>query len=176
MTWSGSLVCHELLPGHHFHLATQSENESLQAFREKYSVGAYTEDWTEYAASPEIEMEMYETPEELSGRYIGEMFLASRLVVDTGMNYLGWSLEEAGEYMRQYFIQSDAEIASETLRYSTSIPARALAYRLGYEKMSELRTRTEAALGEALDVRVFHDIVLSDGAKSLVVLESKVER
>jgi uncharacterized protein (DUF885 family) len=176
MIWAGSLIYHELLPGHHFHIATQSENETLQEFRKKYSVAAYTEGWAEYAASLGIEMGMYETAWELYGRYIGEMFLASRLVVDTGMNALGWSLQDARAYMREYVIQSDAEIASETLRYSTSIPAQALAYRLGYEKQWELRRRAEAELGENFDIREYHHVVLSDGAKPLGVLEAKVER
>jgi uncharacterized protein (DUF885 family) len=176
LVWAGSLIYHELLPGHHFHIATQDENESLQDFRKKYSVGAFTEGWAEYAASLGIEIGVYETPYELYGRYIGEMFLASRLVVDTGMNAMGWSLEEARAYMRQYVIQSEAEIDSETLRYSTSIPAQALAYRLGYEKIWELRHKAEAALGDRFDIREFHDVVLSDGAKPLPVLEAKVDR
>lgn len=176
MIWAGSLIYHELLPGHHFHMATQSENEALQEFRKKYSVAAFTEGWAEYAASLGIEMGMYETAWELYGRYIGEMFLASRLVVDTGMNALGWSLEDARAYMREYVIQSDEEIASETLRYSTSIPAQALAYRLGYEKQWELRQRAEAELGENFDIRDYHNVVLSDGAKPLGVLEAKVDR
>lgn len=176
LVWAGSLIYHELLPGHHFHLATQGENEALLDYRKKYSVGAFTEGWAEYAASLGIQMGVYETPEELYGRYIGEIFLASRLVVDTGMNALGWSLQDARDYMHQYVIQSDSEIASETLRYSTSIPAQALAYRLGYEKMWELRHRAEEALGNAFDIRDYHEVVLADGAKPLAVLEAKVDR
>jgi uncharacterized protein (DUF885 family) len=176
MVWAGSLIYHELLPGHHFHIATQAENEALQKFRQNSLDTAYTEGWAEYAASLAIEMGLYETPEELYGRYVGEMFLATRLVVDTGMNALGWSLEEAREYMSQYVIQSESEIASETLRYSTSIPAQALAYRIGYEKIWELRTRAEAGLGDSFDIRKFHDVVLSDGSKPLAVLEAKVDR
>jgi len=176
LVWAGSLIYHELLPGHHFHMATQNENQALQDFRKKYSVSAFTEGWAEYAASLGIEMGVYETPYELYGRYIGEIFLASRLVVDTGMNALGWSLEDARAYMREYVIQSESEIDSETLRYSTSIPAQALAYRLGYEKMWELRQRAEAALGDRFDIRDFHYEVLSDGAKPLPVLEAKVDR
>lgn len=176
LVWAGSLIYHELLPGHHFHIAAQDENETLQDFRRKYSVAAFTEGWAEYAASLGIEMGLYETPLELYGRYLAEMFLATRLVVDTGMNALGWSLEDARTYMRDRLIQSDAEIESETLRYSTSTPARALAYRLGYEKIWELRRRAEQTLGEDFDIREFHDVVLSDGAKPLPVLEAKVQR
>lgn len=176
LVWAGSLIYHELLPGHHFHIATQDENTALQDFRRKYSVAAFTEGWAEYAASLAIEMGMYESPMELYGRYVGEMFLASRLVVDTGMNALGWSLQDARDYLRQYVIQADSEIASETLRYSTSIPAQALAYRLGYEKHWEIRRKAEAALGDRFDIREYHNVVLSDGAKPLPVLEAKVDR
>ena len=176
MVWAGSLIYHELLPGHHFHIATQDENKALQKFRQNSLDTAYTEGWAEYAASLPIEMGLYETPEELYGRYIGEIFLAARLVVDTGMNALGWSLEEAREYMAKYAIQSETEIASETLRYSTGMPAQALAYRIGYEKIWELRRHAEATLGDKFDIRDFHHIVLSDGSKPLAVLEAKVER
>lgn len=174
---AGSLIYHELLPGHHFHLASQGENENLQDFRKKYSVGAFTEGWAEYAASLGIEMGMYdESLYDLYGRYVMEIFLASRLVVDTGMNALGWSLQEARDFMSEYLYNSEVEIASETLRYSTSIPAQALAYRIGYEKFWELRKRTEKMLGDKFDVRGYHDLVLADGAKPLTALEAKVER
>jgi len=176
LIWAGSLIYHELLPGHHFHLATQNENKILQDYRRKYMSGAFTEGYAEYAASLGIEMGMYEDPYELYGRYLAEIFLASRLAVDTGLNALGWSLQEARDYMAKYVVQSKEEIASETLRYSTSIPAQALNYRLGYEKHWELRRRAEAALGEQFDIREYHDIVLSDGSKPLVVLELKVDR
>jgi uncharacterized protein (DUF885 family) len=176
LLWSGHLIYHELLPGHHFHIATQAENEALHELRQKYSVAAYTEGWAEYASSLGIEMGLYEDPYDLYGRYLGEIFLAARLVVDTGMNALGWSLEEAREYMAQYVVQSEQEIASETLRYSTSIPAQALAYRLGYEKHWELRNRAEEKLGDGFDIREYHEVVLSDGAMPLPVLEAKVDR
>ena len=176
LIWAGSLIYHELLPGHHFHLATQNENKMLQDYRRKYTSGAFTEGYAEYAASLGIEMGMYEDPYELYGRYLAEIFLASRLVVDTGLNALGWSLQEARDYMAKYVVQSKEEIASETLRYSTSIPAQALNYRLGYEKHWELRRRAEAALGDQFDIREYHDIVLSDGSKPLVVLELKVDQ
>ena len=176
LLWSGHLIYHELLPGHHFHIATQGENKALHDYRQKYSVSAYTEGWAEYASSLGIEMGMYENPYDLYGRYLGEIFLATRLVVDTGMNALGWSLEEAREYMAKYVVQSEQEIASETLRYATSIPAQALAYRLGYEKHWELRKRAEEKLGGDFDIREYHEVVLSDGAMPLPVLEAKVDR
>lgn len=176
LVWAGTLIYHELVPGHHFHSATQNENASLPSYRKKYSVTAFSEGWAEYAASLAIEMELYESPLELYGRYVAEMFLATRLVVDTGMNALGWTLQESHDYMRARVIQSDSEIESELLRYSTSIPAQALGYRLGYEHIWQLRRRAEQQLGDRFDIREFHEVVLFDGTKPLGVLEAKVDR
>ncbi len=172
---AGTLIYHELIPGHHFHIATQDENAALSPFRRQYLSGAFTEGWGEYAASLPIEMGLYDTPEALYGRYINESFLAARLVVDSGMNYFGWSLEKARAYMHDATSLSDLEIASETLRYSTGLPGQALAYRIGYEKFWELRHRAEAALGKAFDIRDFHDVVLGNGARPMTVVETDVD-
>ncbi len=172
---AGTLIYHELIPGHHFHIATQDENPALSLYRRQYLSGAFTEGWGEYAASLPIEMGLYDTPEALYGRYINESFLSARLVVDSGMNYFGWSLEKARAYMYENTSMSDVEIASETLRYSTGLPAQALAYRIGYEKFWELRRRAEAALGKAFDIRDFHDVVLGNGARPMSVVEIDVD-
>jgi len=172
---AGTLIYHELIPGHHFHIATQDENQALSLYRRQYLSGAFTEGWGEYAASLPIEMGLYDTPEALYGRYINESFLAARLVVDSGMNYFGWPLEKARAYMYENTSMSDVEIASETLRYSTGLPGQALAYRIGYEKFWELRRRAEAALGKAFDIRDFHDVVLGNGARPMSVVETDVD-
>ena len=46
-----ALTYHELMPGHHLHLASQQENETLQPFRAYSFVNAYNEGWAEYAAT-----------------------------------------------------------------------------------------------------------------------------
>ena len=110
------------------------------------------------------EMGLYEEPEERYGRLVMESFLTCRLVVDTGMNALGWSLERAREYMRAHSGMSEAEILTETVRYSCDIPAQALAYKLGDQHLLGLRDRMKGALGERFDIRDFHDAVLGPGA------------
>lgn len=173
---AGTLIYHELVPGHHFQIALQEENAALPSFRRHYYAGAFTEGWGEYAASLGIELGLYDTPEMLYGRYVNEMFLAARLVVDTGLNYFGWPLEKARAYMHEVTSLSDVEIASESLRYATSIPGQALAYRTGYDKFWELRRRAENALGSRFDIRDFHDVLLSPGARPMPVVEADVAR
>jgi uncharacterized protein (DUF885 family) len=173
---AAALIYHELVPGHHFHIARQNENEALPELRRKgMNYSAYNEGWAEYASGLVREIGLYDDPYDLYGRLANERFLAQRLVIDTGMNVLGWSLEQGRQYMRANTLEGDAQIASETLRYSTDLPGQALAYRLGYLKMKELRARAERALGPAFALPAFHEAILGPGALPLAVLDRHID-
>lgn len=167
-----ALIFHELVPGHHFQLALRNESTDLSPFRRGAFYTTYIEGWAEYASDLAGEIGMYDDPYARAGRLMMDLFLSSRLVVDTGMNALGWSRQQAMDYMRDHTLQADVEIASETLRYSTDIPGQALAYKLGALRIHELRRETEARLGAAFDLAAFHDHVLSGGPMPLSVLET----
>jgi uncharacterized protein (DUF885 family) len=172
-----TLIFHELAPGHHFHLARQAENTALpDVRRESSDIGAFNEGWAEYAAGLGWEMGLYDEPLDRYGRLVHERFTAQRLVVDTGMNLLGWSLEEGAAYMRANTTESDGQIASEVLRYSTDIPGQALAYRAGFVELQRIRAKAEGALGSRFDVREFHERVLGPGALPFPVVEGHVDR
>lgn len=173
---AASLIYHELIPGHHFHFATQKENELLHPLRQNSFLNAFNEGWAEYAASLAGEMGLYEDPCEQYGRLLMDAFLTCRLVVDTGMNARGWSLERARQYLKDHTVLSEAEINSETLRYSTDIPAQSLAYKIGEVKIQELRRRARDALGHRFNLRDFHDAVLGFGAMPLETLDWHVNR
>lgn len=176
---AAALILHELVPGHHFHLARQAEDTRLHPIRSELAplmLGAYTEGWAEYAASLGFEMGVYDDPWDGYGSYQHQRFVAQRLVVDTGLNLLGWPLEKARDYMSRTTMESEQQIHTETLRYSTDMPGQALGYRLGWLKLWELRHRTEDALGEAFDVRDFHEVVLGAGALPLTAVEDNVDQ
>lgn len=121
---AAALIYHELVPGHHFQINLQLENASLPAFRRRLFHNAFIEGWGEYASELGVEMGLYDDPYDLYGRLGMDMFLANRLVVDTGMNHLGWPREKAIAYMRDHVLESETQIRSETLRYSADMPAR----------------------------------------------------
>ncbi len=170
------LIYHELISGHHFHIALQAENKDVHPVREFLFYGAFTEGWAEYAASLAGEMRLLEDPYDRYGQLIMQAMLGARLVVDTGMNYFDWPLEQARQYMRDHTFETDVQIASESLRYSTDLYAQALGYRLGFEKCWELRRRAEAQLGDRFDIRAFHTAAIGAGAMPLDVLTDHVER
>lgn len=170
------LIYHELIPGHHFQLALANEREDLPRFRrETIGYGAFTEGWAEYAANLAKEMGLYEDPYDLYGRLVMEMFIACRLVLDTGMNHFGWDLERAREYMSARVVYSDVEVATELLRYSADIHGQALAYRIGNLEILRLRRKAEDALGERFDIKAFHAAVIGSGAMPMVVLEEHID-
>jgi uncharacterized protein (DUF885 family) len=176
LLFAAALMAHELVPGHHFQIARQLENESIPLFRRKHADTAYVEGWGEYAAFLGNEMGLYEDPYDRYGRLMMDMLLSTRLVVDTGMNALGWPRERAMQFLRENTLLSDTEIATETLRYAADIPAQALAYKIGSLRMIELRRRAERELGERFDVRAFHEWLIGSGSMPLPVLEEHVAR
>jgi uncharacterized protein (DUF885 family) len=162
-----ALTYHELVPGHHLHLCAQQESEVLLPISRHSFCNAFNEGWAEYAATLAGELGMYEEPEEEYGRCMMDAFLTSRLVVDTGMNVLGWSLQRARDYLRQHSYMSDAEIASETLRYSCDIPGQAVAYKLCDSELMRARETSKQKLGHDFDLREFHANVLRYGSVPL---------
>ena len=171
-----TLTFHELVPGHHIHLSSQAENRTLPPLRRYNAFNAFNEGWAEYAAGLAGEDGLYETPQERFGRLTMDAFLTCRLVVDTGMNTLGWSLERAREFLRLNAFMGDREIETESIRYACDTPAQALAYKLGDTFLLGERERMRAALGPAFDIRDFHDAVLRPGAVPLPLVTGQIDR
>lgn len=167
---------HELIPGHHFHIARQAENEALPDYRRNMWHGAFTEGWGSYASYLGLEAGIYAgDPLSEYGMYTLEVFLATRLVVDTGMNLLGWSLEQGRDFMREHTLESETQIGTESLRYSADMPAQALAYQMGKLELLDLRRRASEALGDRFDLRLFHEALLENGSLPMAVLSEHID-
>lgn len=166
---------HELFPGHHFHIARQMENRNLHPVRRNTMHGAYTEGWGSYGSLLGLEQGAVTDPMRRYGVWMLEVFLANRLVVDTGMNALGMSLDEARQFMRANTFEAESQIASETLRYSTDMPAQALAYQMGKRAIVGMRERAREQLGDRFDLREFHEAVLGPGSMPMTVLQAHID-
>ena len=168
------LYMHEGNPGHHFQVMFAVEDESLPDLLRHGWFTAYGEGWALYAESLGYELGLYDDPvDRLQALEDGELKRAVRLVVDTGMHALGWTREQAVEYMVENGNPRDYS-ENEIARY-IAMPGQALGYKIGELKIKELRARAEAALGEDFDIRHFHEQVLDSGNIPLTVLEAKIE-
>jgi uncharacterized protein (DUF885 family) len=170
-----ALTLHESYPGHALQLELAEEQREQPAFRRNSYISAYGEGWALYSEYLGNEMGIYQTPYQRFGYLTYQMWRACRLVVDTGIHHLGWTRQQAIDYMTDNTALSDREIANEVDRY-ISWPGQALSYELGYLKMLDLRARAEKALGPKFDLRAFHDTVLSLGSVPLPVLEQRIDR
>lgn len=164
-----SLVYHETVPGHHFHIALSQEDDSLPRFRRVRAFGtisAITEGWALYAERLAAESGWYEgDPEGLLGQLDSALFRARRLVVDTGLHARQWTRQQAIDYGIE---------PSEVERYVVN-PGQACAYMIGQLKIVELREKARAALGSRFSPVAFHNVVLGAGTVPLHILEAQVE-
>lgn len=170
-----SLFLHEAIPGHHFQIMIQRENESLPSFRRFGGFTAYSEGWGLYAESLGKELGVYTDPYQYFGGLNAELWRSIRLVVDTGIHAKQWSRQDVLDYMFANSAVAEVRAVSEAERFM-AIPGQALAYKVGQLKIRELRNRAEAALGEQFSVKDFHTEVLKDGAMPLFMLEAKIDR
>ena len=170
-----ALGLHESVPGHHLQISLQGENEDLPDWRRFYYFHAYGEGWGLYAEFLGEEMGIYTTPYERFGRLIYDMWRAARLVVDTGMHAMGWTRQEAIDFMLANTGLTPANVVAEVDRYIT-YPGQATAYKHGELKIRELRQRAEDELGDRFDLRDFHVELLIGGSMPLKVLDNRMQR
>ena len=169
-----ALTAHEAVPGHHLQMALNSElSTEIPSFRRSLYLSAYGEGWGLYTEALAGEMGIYTTPYERFGQLTYSMWRACRLVIDTGIHAFGWSKEQAVEFMTANTALSFHEINTEVDRY-ISWPGQALAYKVGELKITELRQKTENALGDQFDIREFHNIILQKGTLTLPLMEEEI--
>jgi len=164
-----ALTFHEAEPGHHFQSALAQEMD-MPEFRKTLYHSAYGEGWGLYSESLGKEMGFYQDPYSDFGRLTYEAWRACRLVVDTGMHALGWSRQQAIDYLAGNTALTMAEVEAQIDRYITW-PAQALSYKIGEIKIRQLRSEAEKQLGAKFDIRAFHDHILRSGSLPLDLLE-----
>ena len=170
-----ALTLHEGAPGHHTQNALAAEQEDLPPFRRYVYISAYGEGWGLYSEKLGLEMDIYETPYEQFGRLTYEMWRACRLVIDTGIHAMGWTRQQALDFLASNTALSIREVTTEIDRY-ISWPAQALSYKLGEYTIWQLRGQAERDLGDDFDIRAFHDFILSLGSVPLDVLTEETQR
>lgn len=168
-----ALTLHEAMPGHHLQIALARELPDVPDYRRSTYISAFGEGWGLYAEHLGTEMGFYQDPYSDFGRLSFEMWRAARLVVDTGMHALGWSRDQAIEYMASNTALSMHNVTTEIDRYITW-PGQALSYKLGEIVIKQLRAEAEQALGEGFDLRAFHAAVLKNGSIPLDTLQQQV--
>ncbi|MEM9938056.1 MAG: DUF885 domain-containing protein [Pseudomonadota bacterium] len=169
-----ALAYHEAVPGHHMQRAISQELTDIPKFRKFGGYTAYSEGWGLYSEFLPKEMGFYQDPYSDYGRLAMELWRAARLVVDTGIHQQKWTREEAIEYLLTNTPNPEGDCIKAIERYIV-MPGQATAYKIGMNKILELRAQARETLGDAFDIRDFHDVVLKDGPVPLAILEENIE-
>ena len=169
-----ALAYHEGNPGHHMQLSIAQELEGIPQFRKQNRVTAYTEGWGLYSEYFPKEMGFYEDPYSDFGRLAMELWRAARLVVDTGLHDKKWSREKAIDYLLENTPNPENDCIKAIERYIV-MPGQATAYKIGMNKILDLRAMAKDKLGDKFDIREYHDVVIASGPVPLNILEERVE-
>ncbi|HEY4375814.1 MAG TPA: DUF885 domain-containing protein, partial [Acidimicrobiales bacterium] len=171
---TASIAFHEAIPGHHLQLAVATERTDLPAFRRlSWGHTAFVEGWALYTERLADEMGLYESDLDRLGMLASDSWRACRLVVDTGLHAMGWTRQQAIDFMVANAPVAREEIEVEVDRY-IGIPGQALAYKVGQREIFRLRAVAQDQLGDRFDIKGFHDAVLGGATVSLPVLRDRV--
>jgi uncharacterized protein (DUF885 family) len=167
------LFLREAIPGHHWQLATQEARADLPRFRRFGGDPGFVEGWGAYAASLGEELGLYRDAESKFSALAAQLSCSAGLVVDTGLNALGWSTDQALEFLRSQ-VPMDERSARVMVDRELALPGEGLACALGARSLQNLRARARESLGSGFDLRAFHAEILDGGAMPLDILESTV--
>jgi uncharacterized protein (DUF885 family) len=169
-----ALAFHEGIPGHHMQIAIAQELTGVPKFRKYGGFTAFVEGWGLYSEYLPKEMGYYSDPYDDFGRLAMEIWRAARLVVDTGIHDQHWTREQAIQFLMDNTPNPEGDCRKAIERYIV-MPGQATAYKIGMNKIIDLRKHAKAELGDKFDIRAFHDVVLKDGAVPLNILEENVD-
>jgi uncharacterized protein (DUF885 family) len=170
-----SLFIHEAVPGHHYQIMLQRENEALPQFRRYGGYTAYAEGWGLYSESLGKDLGLYTDPYQYMKALGDEIHRAIRLVVDPGLHAKGWSREQAIKYMVDNEPITVPAATAEIERYM-ALAGQATAYKVGAMKILELKAKYQKQLGKKFNIAEFHNQLLKDGSMPLAILEAKMDR
>jgi uncharacterized protein (DUF885 family) len=169
-----SMAFHEGVPGHHLQLAIAAElPDAIPEFRKHLHNSAYAEGWGLYTERLADEMGLYSSQLDRMGMLSADSMRACRLVVDTGLHALGWSRQQAVDYLVANSPLREGVCRPEIDRYICH-PGQATSYMVGRLEIQRMRREAEQRQGDRFDVRRFHTAVLGSGSLPLDVLDRVV--
>lgn len=166
---------HESYPGHHLQMSVALFGKGVHPVLRYIYVSSMAEGWGLYAERLADEMQLYSSEMDRLGMLSGQAFRAARLVVDTGVHTMGWTREQAINYMLDHSAESRAYVETEIDRYA-AVPGQATSYMIGSLEIRRLRDDAQRQLGARFDIKSFHDVILRDGAVTLPMLRMAVAR
>ena len=168
-----STAFHETIPGHHLQSAIALERTGNHPIGRYIFNSGYAEGWGLYSERLADEMKLYSSDLDRLGMLSSQAFRAARLVIDTGIHTMGWTRQQAIDYMVAHTTEGPDDVASEVDRYIIW-PGQATSYMLGNLEIRKARDEAQKQMGSRFDIKKFHDLVLEDGSVPVSFLTNKI--
>ena len=169
------LLLHESTPGHHFQHYYALEGRGCPTDLPHQFYSAYAEGWGAYVEEFGSELGLFQTDADELGAVEWNMVRSIRVVLDVGINQLGWSESQAHAFWQSQLPMLPS-LADREIQRVRNWPVQAITYKLGAVMLRQLRAAAQAREGASFDIRVFHDRVLKNGAVPLAMLADMVQR
>ncbi len=166
-----STAFHETWPGHHLQVAVGQSIEGLHPITQIVWFSGPGEGWARYAEGLAEEMGLYTTT---TGPILRRAWPARGMAADPGIHLMGWTREQAIEYMMEAG-RFPASQGSEMVDRIAILPGQLTAYDSGGLEILALRKLAEDTLGNNFDIREFHDRILENGTIPLTALRTHIE-
>jgi len=147
----------------------------VSPFRRTFGSLSYSEGWAHYATGLAAELGLSLSPAVRAERVGGEIFMAARAVIDTGIHWHGWTMERAAEELRRLAPWMPEERVQSEVKVAMDAPARPMTYFVGGQAFSTLRRDEEKRRGRAFNLQSFHDAILRIGPLPAGLLSAALE-
>lgn len=166
------LFIHEAVPGHHYQssIAAQVKQSAVQQLF--YYLG-FSEGWAAYVEELGKQLGVYKTPYDELGKWEWDIVRSVRVPLDVGINYYGWTDEQALTFWKKN-IRGQDEIAMREIARIKRWPAQVVSYKYGAYRIMQLKEKLQQEQGHGFDIKVFHDKVLNHGSLPFFIVEKNV--
>lgn len=167
------LLLHESTPGHHYQSRYALAQRGCPAGLPHGFYSAYAEGWGAYVEEFGAELGLFQQPSDALGAVEWDLVRSIRVVLDVGINYFGWTEQEAHDFWRSK-LPMLPKLAEREITRVRNWPVQAITYKQGAVMLRQLREAARLRDGAAFDIRVFHDKVLKHGPLPLALLVESV--
>ena len=128
------------------------------------------EGWAAYVEELGKTIGVYRTIYAELGKWEWDIVRSVRVALDVGLNYYGWSDEEALQFWKKHIPNQD-DIAMREIRRMKRWPAQVVTYKYGAGKLLDWQAYAQAQQGDDFNLKDFHTQVLQHGALPFSILE-----
>ncbi|MDO3629057.1 DUF885 domain-containing protein [Mucilaginibacter sp. BT774] len=166
------LFIHEAVPGHHYQFSIVSGTK-VSAVQNLFYYMGLAEGWGAYAEELGKELGVYKTPYDELGKWEWDIVRSVRVPLDVGLNYYGWTDQQALEFWKKN-IRGQDDIAMREIARIRRWPAQVVTYKYGALQILHWRAQLQKQQGKAFDIREFHNRVLNHGSLPLFMVKENV--